>query len=129
MSSEDQGIGISPSMLRIGSRAQSLIRGASVEEYTGSTLPETTRRTWNESDEEALLHFVRVCMAWTEDYWKDFYLSEGRGYIPPKTVIFRDSVRSACGLLRASVGPAYCSLDRKIYIDLSFMKELKQKFF
>jgi uncharacterized protein len=51
-----------------------------------------------------------------------------KGYEPAKLVLFRNSVASACGSTSAAVGPFYCPLDHKVYIDLSFYDQLKQRF-
>ena len=52
----------------------------------------------------------------------------GSGYEPTKVVIFRDSIQSACGFAQSATGPFYCPGDRKVYLDLSFFDELKQRF-
>ena len=52
----------------------------------------------------------------------------GERYQPPTLVLFTDAVESACGTNSAAVGPFYCPLDRKVYIDLSFFRELDQQF-
>src|SRR4051794_14014603 len=48
-------------------------------------------------------------------------------YEPTKVVLFRDAVESACGLARSAVGPFYCPSDRKVYLDLSFFDDLRQR--
>src|SRR5262249_54251653 len=52
----------------------------------------------------------------------------GRQYKEPKLVLFSDKVRSACGIAGAAVGPFYCPGDEKVYIDLSFYRELRTRF-
>jgi hypothetical protein len=52
----------------------------------------------------------------------------GKTYEEPKLVLFSGAVQSACGLASAAVGPFYCPADRKLYIDLSFYRDLQQKF-
>ena len=49
-------------------------------------------------------------------------------YEKPKLVLFRDGVQSACGNASSAVGPFYCPADQKVYLDLGFFQELKQKF-
>ena len=51
-----------------------------------------------------------------------------QAYRDPKLVLFTDKVRSACGLADAAVGPFYCPGDQKVYIDLEFYDELKNRF-
>jgi predicted metalloprotease len=64
----------------------------------------------------------------TEDVWHDIFRQNGREYREPTLVLFTDRVRSACGLTGAAVGPFYCPGDEKVYIDLSFYDELRQRF-
>jgi uncharacterized protein len=78
--------------------------------------------------EEELANFVSVVLADTEDVWTDQFQKRGLTYEEPKLVLFRDSVQSACGNASSAVGPFYCPVDHKLYIDLSFYQELKQRF-
>ncbi len=72
--------------------------------------------------------FVAVVLADTEDTWTRVFQQGGERYQPPMLVLFTDAVESACGTNSAAVGPFYCPLDRKVYIDLSFYRELDQQF-
>lgn len=85
------------------------------------------RRPTNASEEE-LKQFVGVVLADTEDVWTEIFQRSGKRYIEPKLVLFTDQVRSGCGLAGAAVGPFYCPGDQKVYIDLSFYQELKNRF-
>ena len=85
------------------------------------------RRPTNASEEE-LKQFVSVVLADTEDVWTEVFQRSGRRYVEPKLVLFTDQVRSGCGLAGAAVGPFYCPGDQKVYIDLSFYQELKNRF-
>lgn len=93
----------------------------------GAPAPGTQTRPVNPEEEE-LKKFVSTVLADTEDTWKDIFRREGRQYREPKLVLFTDQVRSACGLAGAAVGPFYCPGDEKVYIDLSFYRELKNRF-
>jgi uncharacterized protein len=75
-----------------------------------------------------LADFVSVVLADTEDVWSNQFKKQGMVYENPKLVLFRDSVQSACGAASSAVGPFYCPGDHKLYIDLSFYQELKQRF-
>lgn len=79
-------------------------------------------------EEEELKEFVSVTLADTEDVWNQLFRMQGRRYDPPKLVLFSGSVQSACGFASAAVGPFYCPGDQKVYIDLSFFKELRDRF-
>jgi predicted metalloprotease len=69
--------------------------------------------------------FVAVVLADTEDVWNE--VLSGR-YREPTLVLFEGRVASACGLTSAAVGPFYCPGDEKVYLDLSFFRELSQRF-
>ena len=72
--------------------------------------------------------FVASVLGSTEDNWTQIFAASGRQYEPPKLVLFTDAVRSACGLNSAAVGPFYCPPDQKVYLDLSFFRELDRRF-
>lgn len=90
---------------------------------TGTTYPTEQSYTPTASEQE-LAEFVRVVLADTEDVWNRQFSD----YREPILVMFTDYVQSACGNASASVGPFYCPADEKIYIDLSFYSDLKNKF-
>jgi predicted metalloprotease len=80
------------------------------------------------TQEEELADFVSVVLADTEDVWSAEFEKRGMEYKNPKLVLFSDSVQSACGAANSAVGPFYCPGDHKLYIDLSFYQELRQRF-
>lgn len=80
------------------------------------------------AEEEELKQFVGVVLAKSEDVWGEIFRQNGRQYREPTLVLFTDQVRSACGNMGAAVGPFYCPGDEKVYIDLSFYRELRQQF-
>ncbi|MFZ5660498.1 MAG: neutral zinc metallopeptidase [Pseudomonadota bacterium] len=78
---------------------------------------------------DEMTQFVSVVLADTEDAWSNIFRQElGRDYQEPTLVLFSGAVQSACGFAQAAVGPFYCPLDHKVYIDLSFYQELKNRF-
>jgi predicted metalloprotease len=79
-------------------------------------------------EEEETRQFVAVVLASTEDVWNEIFLQMGRQYREPKLQLFSDEARSACGVAGAAVGPFYCPGDEKVYLDLSFFKELRTRF-
>lgn len=79
-------------------------------------------------EEEELKQFVGVVLAKSEDVWGQIFRQNGRQYREPTLVLFTDQVQSACGYMGAAVGPFYCPGDEKVYIDLSFYEELRQRF-
>jgi predicted metalloprotease len=72
--------------------------------------------------------FVSVVLADTEDTWSAVFSQSGERYEPPKLVLFSGAVRSACGTAQSAMGPFYCPNDQKVYIDLSFYRELRDRF-
>jgi predicted metalloprotease len=72
--------------------------------------------------------FVSVVLADTEDTWSALFTRAGARYEPPKLVLFSGVVRSACGMAQAAMGPFYCPRDQKVYIDLSFYRDLRERF-
>lgn len=90
--------------------------GATTEEYQPT------------AEEEQLAEFVSVVLADTEDVWTKVFAQEGMEYELPSLVLFTDSVSSGCGMQSAAVGPFYCPADYKLYIDLSFYGELRNRF-
>jgi predicted metalloprotease len=89
----------------------------------------TTSQNYTESaEDQQLVHFVSVVLAETENIWQDIFKENGRTYREPKLVLFNGSVESACGIAGSATGPFYCPGDEKLYIDLSFYQELKNRF-
>ena len=72
--------------------------------------------------------FVSVVLGDTEETWNRIFQSAGRTYQEPVLVLFEGQVRSACGGASAASGPFYCPADQKVYLDLSFFRELDQRF-
>jgi predicted metalloprotease len=74
--------------------------------------------------EEELKQFVGFVLDDVQRTWTD----ELRGYEDARLVLFRGAIRSACGTATSAVGPFYCQLDRKVYIDLGFYEQLRRRF-
>jgi hypothetical protein len=78
--------------------------------------------------EKPLVQFVTFVLNDTQATWTKILQSEGRQYRHAKLVLFRNSIDSACGMAQSATGPFYCPQDEKVYIDLGFYDELKQRF-
>jgi predicted metalloprotease len=74
--------------------------------------------------EDELVHFVGFVFDDVQKMWRENL----KGYQNAKMVLFRDGINSACGTASTAVGPFYCPLDNKVYIDLAFYDELRAKF-
>ncbi len=93
--------------------------------YPGSRTEET--RATNPGD-DSLKQFVAAVLGSTEDIWQQQFQKMGQSYSNPRLVLFTQQVQSACGVAGASVGPFYCPGDQQVYIDLSFYRELRDRF-
>jgi predicted metalloprotease len=72
--------------------------------------------------------FVSVVLADTEDVWQEQFRQMGERYREPKLVLFSGATQSACGFAQSAVGPFYCPLDQKVYLDTEFFRELERRF-
>ena len=107
--------GIDPSMLLGGG-------GTTV------SVPTSTRTAPTSAEEEELKEFVARILGDTEDTWDRLFAERGDDYREPTLVLFSGAVESACGFQQSAVGPFYCPGDSKVYLDLGFFHELKQRF-
>jgi len=78
--------------------------------------------------EKEMVDFVSVVLADTEETWNTLFRQKGRTYKEPKLVLFRGTVKSACGMAESATGPFYCPGDQQVYIDLAFFSQLKNQF-
>jgi uncharacterized protein len=81
-----------------------------------------------DQQEQPLVQFVTFVLNDTQNTWAQILPSQGVPYRHAKLVLFRDSIDSACGQAQSATGPFYCPEDEKVYIDLGFYDELKQRF-
>ncbi len=88
----------------------------------------TTESPRTTQAQDKMSDFVSVVLADTEDTWSSIFRQQGNTYVEPKLVLYSDAVKSACGFARSAVGPFYCPRDQKVYIDLSFYRDLKNKY-
>jgi uncharacterized protein len=73
-------------------------------------------------------HFVSAILGSTEVEWKDAFAQAGKTYQPPTLVMFSGATQSACGFAQAAMGPFYCPIDQKVYLDTSFFQDLERRF-
>jgi hypothetical protein len=84
---------------------------------------------YQESAQEAKLReMTAVVLADTEDAWNAILPKYGIQYVEPRLVLFSGAVQSACGMAQSAMGPFYCPLDQKVYIDMSFYDDLSSRF-
>lgn len=78
--------------------------------------------------DDPMAKFVSKVLASTEDTWGKLFADSGKEYPPPKLVLFTGQTGTSCGTGQAAMGPFYCPVDRKVYIDLDFYQEMKNRF-
>ena len=92
-------------------------------------LPGSTRQAQGQGgSEDEMKSFVSKVLADTEDVWTGVFKGFGKTYTTPPLVIYNGITRTGCGAGQAAMGPFYCPVDQKVYIDLAFYDELRRKF-
>ena len=102
----------------------SLVTSDSVGGGSSVSQPDPAR----DQQEQPLVQFVTFVLNDTQNTWSQILPQQGVPYRHAKLVLFRDSIDSACGMAQSASGPFYCPGDEKVYIDLGFYDELKQRF-
>jgi hypothetical protein len=106
-----------------------LLMGGNPIEYLGSQSGQVESSYEETAEGRELAEFSSVVLAETEDVWTELFREElGEKYDYPGLVLYSGSVQSACGAADSSMGPFYCPGDKKVYLDLSFYTELKERF-
>ena len=96
-----------------------------VMEQGPSNAPQTQAEK-QADDREA--QFVSVVLADTEDIWSKLFDNMNKQYVNPTLVMFNDATQSGCGYASSATGPFYCPSDEKVYLDLSFFREMRDRF-
>jgi predicted metalloprotease len=125
-----KGLGIGGTVIVL---ALSLITGRNlfndlgVEPGAGASAgsPMTAQDSAREENEVLFVSFV---LDDADSTWAKVLAKYNQPYEPPKLVLFRSSTESGCGYAQSAMGPFYCPVDQKIYIDLGFYDELKTRF-
>jgi predicted metalloprotease len=99
---------------------QSLNGGADTQQSSGPYQESAT-----EAESSGL---IKATLGSTEDVWGQIFQQAGKQYQQPTLVMFSGTDTSGCGTAQSAMGPFYCPSDQKVYIDLSFYDELKQRF-
>jgi len=117
--------------LLLGVDPRAILSGGGGEEMPGGRhiqLPSDPTKRNISAEDDSMKKFVSVVLADTEDTWSKIFADKGQRYTPPKLVLYRDGIQSGCGAASSQMGPFYCPVNRKIYIDLSFYELLKRRF-
>ncbi len=97
-----------------------------VQKGAGTTNQQPAGTVTANSDETA--RFASSVLAFTEDVWTEQFSNMNKTYTPPKMALFSDATESACGYAQSAMGPFYCPADDKVYLDLTFFDEMKERF-
>ncbi len=115
-------LGVDPRMILSGGGGEEMPGGHHIQ------LPSDPRERNISAEDDSMKKFVSVVLGDTEDTWSRIFAEKGLRYTPPRLVLYRDGIQSGCGQASAQMGPFYCPVNRKIYVDLSFFDLLKRRF-
>jgi len=79
-------------------------------------------------EEQKLADFAGFVLGDVQDTWTQIFSKSGAQYQHAKLVLFREGFQSGCGFAQTAMGPFYCPADQKVYVDLGFYDELRQRF-
>ena len=106
-----------------GGDASNVLQSAGPDQTQASGVQHTQNNV-----EDSMAHFASVMLADNEDVWTRIFSDGGATYTVPKLVLFNGQTPSACGYASSATGPFYCPSDQKVYLDLGFFQELKERF-
>ena len=113
--------------LLMGADPRAILQQLQGQSVPTEQAPATGNSATPQANDEAKA-FVSTVLGSTEDVWTARFKQMGREYQTPTLVLFTDATESACGMAGSAMGPFYCPSDQKVYIDLGFYDELKQRF-
>jgi len=94
----------------------------------GAAAPTDSGLVASTPEEDKEVQFVSFVLDDAQSTWETIFRQRGQQYEHAKLVLFRDAIQSACGFAETASGPFYCPSDEKVYIDLGFYDELRQRF-
>ena len=77
--------------------------------------------------EDQLFKLSKVVLGDTEEVWSTYFSQNNRQYVEPRMVIYNGVTPTACGTGQSAMGPFYCPNDQRVYLDLSFYNDMKNK--
>jgi len=119
-------LGIDPRILIGGADIIMGDRGGPAIEQRAPSQRDASRPSAPPTDQSG--DFIAAILGNTEDVWSEIFKQNGETYRAPKLRIFSGATRSACGPAQSAMGPFYCPLDQRIYIDTSFFRDLERRF-
>src|SRR5271165_5620651 len=115
-------LGINPLYLIGGAEILSRLGGS---QQQSQPAPSQTKA---ESPSDQMGEFVSAVLGSTEVQWKEIFAQAGKTYQRPTLVMFSGATRSACGFAQSAMGPFYCPIDQKVYLDTAFFQDLERRF-
>ncbi|WP_100076034.1 neutral zinc metallopeptidase [Chryseobacterium camelliae] len=100
---------------------------SSILSSSGNTSAPTEQKQLNDK-ELKVREFVQMITAENEQTWTKIFAENNMEYSPAKVVLFENTTQSGCGTAQSAMGPFYCPADQTVYMDMSFFKELQEKF-
>ncbi|HAY28783.1 MAG TPA: neutral zinc metallopeptidase [Candidatus Accumulibacter phosphatis] len=95
---------------------------------SGAPAPSAARVPQPPPADDEMATFVAKVLGSTETTWHEVFAAGGRRYQEPKLVLFTGATPTACGTGKSAMGPFYCPADQKVYIDLAFYRDLRERF-
>lgn len=102
-----------------------MLSGGGLQQQQTQQIPQTQQQSPAANDEMG--QFASKVLSTTERTWARIFQENGRRYEEPRMVLFSGYVQSACGAAQSAMGPFYCPRDKKIYIDLSFFRDMSTR--
>ena len=102
-----------------------MLGGGGLQQQT-QQIPQTQQQQSPAANDE-MGKFASKVLSTTERTWTRIFKENGRQYEEPRMVLFSGFVQSACGAAQSAMGPFYCPRDKKIYIDLSFFRDMSTR--
>ena len=115
-------LGINPLYLIGGAEILSGLRGSQQQTQPAPGNAKT------QAPSDQMSEFVSAVLGSTEVQWKEIFARAGRTYQAPTLVMFSGATQSGCGYAQSAMGPFYCPIDQKLYLDTSFFQDLQQRF-
>jgi predicted metalloprotease len=129
------GGGIGRGSIGIGTLVIALVAGyffgidpALILGLASNPSPGSSNRRRDRRPDDDMATFVAKVLGSTESTWQTVFRESGRRYEEPKLVLFTGATPTACGTGQSAMGPFYCPSDQKVYIDLAFFRDLRERF-
>jgi predicted metalloprotease len=117
--------------LLLGAKPDEILNGLNQaqqqQDQPSSAAPSSSGPAAPRSDDQQA-DYAKVVLAQTETTWGRIFSASGKSYVPPTLVLYDRATATGCGVGVSAMGPFYCPLDRKLYLDLAFFRALDQRF-